>query len=412
MRKFHLNINGKICDVNASDGQRLSEVLREQVGLWGTKVGCDTGDCGACTVLLDGEPVCACLTPLAQVQEQTVETVEGLAGGDLSDLQRAFLRHGAAQCGICSPGMLMAAEALLRRQAKPSRQTVEEALSGVLCRCTGYAKIVDAVLDVAGQSAEKAGGVGARMMRVDGEAKVLGTEVFGADNAPAEALWLRAVRSPLSCATFEFGDLKAWAHPRGVQVFIAEDVPGVNRFGVLPEYADQPVLAAESIRMKGEAVAIIAGPRDVVSSLDLKSFPVSWTECTPVLDPVEAEMAGKPLIHQTRPGNALVAGHVRCGDAEAAMQSAAHVVRGALSTSHVEHAYIEPEAGVAWMDGDVLVVRVSTQTPMMDRDALAEILNVPKSRVWIVPAATGGGFGGKLDLSVQPFLGLVSLITG
>ena len=128
----------------------LADALREELGLTGTKIGCNAGDCGACTVLLDGEQVCACMIPLGQVAGREVMTVEGLANGGLSALQAAFLRHGAAQCGICTPGMLMAAHDLLRRRPNPSEQEAMDALGGVLCRCTGYRKIVEAVLDVSG----------------------------------------------------------------------------------------------------------------------------------------------------------------------------------------------------------------------------------------------------------------------
>ncbi|MEC8195398.1 MAG: (2Fe-2S)-binding protein, partial [Pseudomonadota bacterium] len=144
-------INGEERSVDGPFGRRLSHVLRDDLGLLGTKVGCDSGDCGACTVLVDGRAVCACLTPVAQVDGCHVETVEGLGNPKPNALQRAFLRHGAAQCGICTPGMLMAAEALLRRNMTPDRGAVEDALAGVLCRCTGYQKIIDAVWDVSGE---------------------------------------------------------------------------------------------------------------------------------------------------------------------------------------------------------------------------------------------------------------------
>ena len=143
--RFH--VNGRAVEVAAAPASRLTRVLREHLGLTGTKVGCDAGDCGACTVLLDGEQVCACLVPLGQVRGRSVTTVEGLAGnGGLSRLQRAFHEHGAAQCGICTPGMLMAASTLLGRPRPPSEPEVLDALGGVLCRCTGYRKIVRAVL--------------------------------------------------------------------------------------------------------------------------------------------------------------------------------------------------------------------------------------------------------------------------
>ena len=142
-----LTVNGRELAIEAPPMRRLSQVLREDLRLTGTKVGCDAGDCGACTVLLDGQPVCACLTPLGQVEGRSVLTVEGLANGTLTRLQKAFQHHGSVQCGICTPGMLLAASALLERVAKPSESEVQDALGGVLCRCTGYRKIITAVCE-------------------------------------------------------------------------------------------------------------------------------------------------------------------------------------------------------------------------------------------------------------------------
>jgi aerobic-type carbon monoxide dehydrogenase small subunit (CoxS/CutS family) len=140
-------LNGTPCRILVEPAARLSDVLREELGLTGTKVGCNAGDCGACTVLIDDRPVCACLTAAAQVEGRAVRTVEGLArDGTLDRLQQAFLAHGAAQCGICTPGMLMAATDLLGRNACPDEKAVLDALGGVLCRCTGYRKIVEAVI--------------------------------------------------------------------------------------------------------------------------------------------------------------------------------------------------------------------------------------------------------------------------
>ena len=143
---IELTVNGAPVSVAAPPIARLADVLRDELKLTGTKIGCNAGDCGACTVLLDGKQVCACLVPLGQAEGRTITTVEGLAEGErLSRLQDAFHRHGAAQCGICTPGMLMAATDLLSREPAPLRAAIEDALGGVLCRCTGYVKIVEAV---------------------------------------------------------------------------------------------------------------------------------------------------------------------------------------------------------------------------------------------------------------------------
>ncbi|HEV8282454.1 MAG TPA: (2Fe-2S)-binding protein, partial [Candidatus Limnocylindrales bacterium] len=157
-RPTTFRVNGSEVAVDGDPMRRLSEVLRGDLGLTGTKVGCDAGDCGACTVRLDGDAVCACLVPLGQLAGRDVETVEGLAGGGtLRPLQAAFLHHGGAQCGICTPGMLMAADALLAADPAPSEARVLDAMGGVLCRCTGYRKIVEAVLDVGDGAARQAG---------------------------------------------------------------------------------------------------------------------------------------------------------------------------------------------------------------------------------------------------------------
>jgi aldehyde oxidoreductase len=142
-----LEVNGHAVTAEISPVTRLSSVLRDNFGLTGTKLGCDAGDCGACTVLVDGEAVCACLVPAAEAGGKHVRTVEGLSNGALSALQSSFLRHGAAQCGICTPGFLVAASALLEDNPSPDEQAVMDALGGVLCRCTGYRKIIKAVMD-------------------------------------------------------------------------------------------------------------------------------------------------------------------------------------------------------------------------------------------------------------------------
>ena len=399
-----LSVNDETVSLPAHPGTRLSELLREGLGMRGTKVGCDAGDCGACTVLLDGAPVCACLTPAAQAAGRNITTVEGLTA---TRLQSAFLRHGAAQCGICTPGMLMAATALLEENPTPTRAEAEEALGGVLCRCTGYTRILDAVLDAAPGAAppmpDAGQSVGAPLERLDGAPKVDGSESYGADHVPEGALLVRAIRAPAAPMTFTFGDLEEWqaAHAGPLHIFTASDIPGVNRFGVIPAFVDQPALAQSRVRMRGEAVALVAGDPALIESLELETFPITWAEA-----PSDAP------VHDTHPDNTLITGVVRRGTAQDALKNAAHLASGHMRTGYVEHAYIEPEAGVAWMEGDTLVIRACTQAPIMDRDDTARILGLPLEKLRILPAATGGGFGAKLDLSLQPLIGLVALKTG
>jgi CO/xanthine dehydrogenase Mo-binding subunit len=310
--------------------------------------------------------------------------------------------------------MLMSAAELLATTPRPTEAEAEEALGGVLCRCTGYRKILTAVCDAwrdAPPAAPLEGTpLGARLERLDGAAKVAG-DLFGADVVPEGALVVKAVRSPHPHAAFAFGDLAAFAACPGVAaVFTAADIPGRNAFSVIPPFADQPAIAESPARFRGECVALVAFEPD--ASPDLSGFPVHWTVLPPLLTPAEAEAPDAPLLHAGRAKNLLIEGKVRKGDAAAALAASTHVVEGRFETAYVEHAYIEPEAGAAWMEGPVLCIRACTQAPVMDRDDTATILGLPTDRVRILPSATGGGFGSKLDVSLQPLIGLVALKTG
>jgi aldehyde oxidoreductase len=420
--RISFSVNGRSVGVVASPLRRLSRVLRDDLGLTGTKVGCDAGDCGACTVLLNGEPVCACLVAAAQVEGCEITTVEGLAGrAPVHDrLQKSFLLHGAAQCGACTPGMLISATALLEKNPAPNENEVMDAIGGVLCRCTGYRKIINAIVraGVEPRNAESHGtdspeagaAVGKRLVRLDGQRKIDGSEIFGADEAPADALGLCVIRSPYHRARFHFGDLDEFVRttPGISAVLTAKDVPGEDCYGVIPKFADQPVFAHTEARFRGEGVAAIVGDADAIEAFDPKTFPVRWEELPALKTIEEASAADAPLIHAHREKNILTGGRVVRGDVETALAEADVVVEGEFETGFVEHAYIEPEAGFARRVGDTVEVQACTQAPYMDRADIAKILGLAPEKVRIIPTAVGGGFGAKLDLSVQPFLALAA----
>ncbi len=413
------SVNGRDVEVGADGARRLSRVLREDLGLTGTKVGCDAGDCGACTVLLNGEPVCSCLVAAGQAAGCEVVTVEGLAKRSpvLGRLQQSFLAHGAAQCGACTPGMLVSATALLEKHSSPSENEVMDAIGGVLCRCTGYRKIISAIREAGAgdgscgvKTADAGAAVGARLVRLDGQRKVEGSDIFGADEIPKDDLGVRVVRSPHHRARFQFGDLDTFAgkHPGIVLVLTAKDVPGVDCYGVIPRCADQPVFAHHEARHRGEAVAAIVGEPCVLEKLDVGEFPVQWEELPAIKTVDEALADGAVRIHGHREENVLVRGRVVRGDVEQALEQAEHVVEGEFETGFVEHAYIEPEAGFARRVGSTIEVQACTQSPYMDRHDIAKILGIAQEKVRIIPTAVGGGFGSKLDLSVQPFIALAA----
>ncbi|HKV14695.1 MAG TPA: molybdopterin cofactor-binding domain-containing protein [Reyranella sp.] len=410
--KVSFTLNGKKADWCGPPATRLATALRDDLGLTGTKVGCDAGDCGACTVRLDGRQVCSCLVAMGQVTGRTVETVEGLAsnGAMLSKLQESFLAQGAAQCGICTPGMLMAAHDLLVRRSKPDRSEIEDALGGVLCRCTGYSKIVEAVVAVGDAPVAPilpvGSVVGRRMPRVDGMSKIKGTDLFGADAIPSDALWIRVVRSPHARARFALGDLGP-LKKRVAAVLTAADIP-FNGYGIYPDIKDQPVLADGLVRYRGEAILALVGERAAVLAVRDEDVPLSWAVEPPIVGIDAATAPGAPLVQADKPRNLLLEGGVNSGDAAAAFARCAAVAEGLFETSFVEHAYIEPEAGWARRVGDRIEIHATTQTPYMDRDEIASVMRLPPEAVRVVPTACGGGFGGKLDLSVQPLIAVAA----
>lgn len=408
--RIEFTLNGAPVAVSVNPISRLADTLRDELRLTGTKIGCNAGDCGACTVRLDGRQVCACLVPTGQVAGRDVVTVEGLArNGKLNELQRAFHAHGAAQCGICTPGMLLAADDLLARTPKPGEAEVLDALGGVLCRCTGYRKIVEAVLAVghaAPSSAPAVGqAVGARLAKTDGIPKLTGAEKFGADAWPEDSLVLRAVRSPFHRARFTLGDFAPLhkKYPGLAKVLTWKDILGQNLYGIYPTGKDQPALSEGVVRHRGEAVAALVGDAATIARIRDNEVPIHWEE----LPPLSFDTAMKPgavALHAEKPDNVLIRGRVVRGDVARAFANSAAVAEGSFETVFVEHAYIEPEAGYARRVGDRIEIVACTQTPYMDRDEMALIMGLKPEQVRIVPTAVGGGFGGKLDLSLQPLI--------
>ena len=399
MINVNFELNGKSRTESVDPVKRLSEFLRDDMGLSATKVGCNAGDCGSCTVMIDGKTACSCLVSASQINGSTIETLENMADdGQLTLLQRSFLHFGAAQCGICTPGMLISAKALLEKQPEPSHRDVEDALGGVLCRCTGYKKIIEAVVHAHEFADEEllpeAGkGVGSAIRHLDGVPKVDGTLKYGADTIPGDALYVRVIRSPYHHAKFTIGDKDAFVRgTAGVEAFFdVTDLPGKNCFGVIPPFADQPVFAEDVAIFRGEAVAAIVGDEDVVRRLDEADLPIQWAEIKHALLPDEAKDGKLNDIHDNRRGNILVEGYVEKGSIANGFANARHKVNVRTSTPFIEHAYIELEAGYCMRKGDRLELFGCTQAAMMDRDSLAEIMGLSVNDIRIMPSAVVAG---------------------
>ncbi len=316
-----------------------------------------------------------------------------------------------------------------------------DALGGVLCRCTGYRKIVEAVLAASravlaapGAAADAAAdvdasllaagqAVGARVARLDAPDKVRGAARYGADAQPASAphpvLAMRVVRSPHAHASFTLGDVAAFRQrwPGVVDVLTAADVPH-NAFAIFPDLRDQPVLADGLSRFRGEAVLALLGDEATLQAIRDADLPLHYTVLPAAQDIAAALAAGQrgERVQPRHADNVLCRGRVVRGDVDAAFAAAPIRAESRFETAYVEHAYIEPEAGYAEIvpgatpDSEVRVrIFACTQTPYMDRDEVAHVLGIAPTRVHIVPSAMGGGFGGKLDLSVQPLLAVAAL---
>lgn len=406
-------LNGQRYKMALDPMVRLSETLRDTFGYTGVKVGCDAGDCGACTILLDGRQVCACLVPTARINDALVVTAEGMANnGFLSRVQNAFLRHGAVQCGACIPGMLAAATDIAASQHEPTNEAVMHGLGGVLCRCTGYQNIVQAVLDAGRDPCPieipEGHAIGASLPRTDALDKLTGVANFGADAMPENTLWLRAVRSPHAAARFTIGNMDTLYedHPGLHRVLTADDVPGNKCYGIYPDLKDQPVFALDQIRYPGEAVMALVGERDALAGISDSDLPITYEPLDPIKGMAAAKADGARQLHADRPGNLLIEAALRKSDGD--FREATFTATGRWTTGFVEHAYIEPEAGFARRVGDRLEIFVTTQTPYMDRDEVALIMGLAPEQIRIIPAVCGGGFGGKLDQSVQPMLAVAA----
>lgn len=417
-----LIVNGCNYPLGGEHLRPLSSLLRDDLGLKGTKVGCSQGDCGSCSVILNDAIACACLVPLGQLCGSTVVTVEGLPSySPLAEkLIDAFKANQAVQCGFCTPGFLVTAVDLLMQRINLTDEEIEQALGGVLCRCTGYQKIFASVKSVSqslDQEADRAipavgAAVGTAVTRLDIAGRLNGTLPFGADGIPSNAYMIKAIRSPFHHASFQIGNIDAFmrANPDIVKVLTASDLPGRNLHGVASSYADQPVFAVKETRHRLEAVAAVVGRRDAIERFDEKTFPVTWTDLGGQIEMYESLKLGAKLLHENRPGNILIRGFVEKGDANAELLASSHVVEGTFTTSFVEHGYIEPEAGWAYLEDGMVVVHSCTQAPHAHRSDLAEILDLPAEKVRVIATAVGGGFGGKLDLTVQPYLALAALL--
>ena len=423
--RFEATVNGRKIVRNVKPHQRLLDFLRDDLNLTGSKDGCGAGECGSCSVFVDGVLMKSCLLPVAKVQGSQIDTIESLAKTDeLSVLQKAFHKAGASQCGYCIPGMVMAATAALRANPFADREEIKERLGGNICRCTGYQKIFDAVemaRDVqngrlpasifAEVEAEQGDYIGKNVRSIDAPGKVAGRLKYAGDMTMPGMLHVQVLRSPHPHARIVSIDTTAAATMAGVEgVITSADVPGQDGFGVIVN--DQPVLARGKVRYVGEAVAAVAAEDQLTAKRALAAIKIVYEQLAPVFDPDEAMRPGAPVLHDYAPDNITKHVPIRVGDAAKGFAESDLVVEQAYSTQAIEHAYLEPEAGLSYVDHDGVVTIVSPdQNITHHRNMLARIIARPISKVRFIMSPVGGGFGGKTDMIYQGMLALLAMKT-
>jgi CO/xanthine dehydrogenase Mo-binding subunit/aerobic-type carbon monoxide dehydrogenase small subunit (CoxS/CutS family) len=406
-------LNGRSVEASAPVGTTLLRYLRDTACLRGTKNGCSTNHCGACTVLVDGRPVNSCVTRLEKVAGARVDTVEGLAvDGRPHPIQAAFLAAGAVQCGFCTPAMVLRTKALLAEHPDPDDDQIKTALESAICRCTGYVKIIQAVKLAARWVAHpdevlappEGMGLGRSAPDWDGVEKALGALRFADDLEFPGMLYGKVLWSAHPSAQIVTLDVTAARDLPGVHaVFTAADVPGHNGMGVLVQ--DQPVLCADRVRFTGDAVAVAFAESVGAAERAVAAIAVEYRELPGVYSAAAALAPGAPLVHER--GNVCKSLLHEVGDVAAGFAQAAVVVQGHFETPAVEHAYLEPESALATLDDDGnVVVYAPSQFPFELRRSLAGMLGVAEEAVRVVVTPIGGGFGGKIDPTVE---GLVAL---
>ncbi|WP_257169864.1 molybdopterin-dependent oxidoreductase [Bradyrhizobium sp. SRS-191] len=419
-----LIVDGKTIEAAPRPGQCLRTFLRD-TGHFGVKKGCDAGDCGACTVLLDGEPVHSCLIPAFRADGKAVTTVEGLATEDgLHPMQQAFLDAQAFQCGFCTAGMIVTCASLNQAQKKD----LDAALKGNLCRCTGYRAIEDALLGRAHVEEVAAGeAFGRSLPAPTGPDVVRGQARYTFDTAVEGLLHIKLVRSPHAHARIVGIDkAQALAVPGVHAVLTHEDAPGMLFSTARHEQAwmdpaDTRVLD-DTVRFIGQKVAAVVAESEAAAEEGCRRLVVDYEILPAVIDPEAAIAPGAPVIHAGHGSEHRIADvsrniaaetHGEFGDVAAALASSAATYEGTFTTQRVQHAALETHGGLAWLDdGGMLTVRTSTQVPFLTRRALCEIFDLAPDKVRVFCARVGGGFGGKQEMFVEDILALAALKTG
>ncbi|MFJ3879005.1 molybdopterin-dependent oxidoreductase [Streptomyces sp. NPDC090077] len=414
-------VNGRTFEEEPAPGQCLRTFLRS-LGHFGVKKGCDAGDCGACTVWLDGVPVHSCITPAFRAEGRAVTTIEGLgAPGDLHPVQRRFRDAPGFQCGFCTAGMIMTSATFTEAQ----KADLPRALKGNLCRCTGYRAIEDAVRGVAHvQTAAPGRAVGTNVGAPAAEDVVTGRAEFTMDTRMEGMLHLKVLHSPHAHARIVSVDKgAALAVPGVLRVYSWEDVPR-RRFttAIHTDHLvdpDDTYVLDDTVRFVGQRVVAVLAETPGAAEEGCRRVAVEYEVLPAVFDPEEAMADGAPRLHGSEDPfvrdsvhNLLLEIHSHIGDVEAGFAAADVVHEGTYSSPRVQHAHLETHGSIAWMEDGRLVVRTSSQSPSIAKVKLAYLFALRPDQLRVFCKRVGGGFGGKQEVITEDLAALAALDTG
>ena len=410
-------VNG--CQVSTSKKQSLLRFLRDEMHLTSVKDGCSQGACGACTVLIDGETCKACVPQTDRLEGRSIITVDGLSKWESEVYTYAYGEAGAVQCGFCIPGMVMCTKGLLDRNPDPTEEEIKYALRNNYCRCTGYVKIIAAVKLAA--KIMRAGKIpaagaddwllGSRVHRLDVEEKVLGYGKYPDDYYLDGMCYGTALRSKYPRArVLSIDTTAAKALPGVIDVFTAADIPGENKIGHLKHDQYTMIPVGGLTHYMGDAIALVAAEDMETAEKAKKLIKVEYEVLPAVHNIQEAAAEDAPLVFDEETTNVQAYKHVSRGNAEEAISKAAHVISHHFETPWTEHAFLEPECAVAYIDDDGDVMIIST-----DQSAYCTFhessLMLGTDKVKCQNALVGGGFGGKEDMTVQHLAALITYLT-
>ncbi len=406
-------VNNQLYQVEGDS--KLLPFLRDVCKCKSVKDGCSEGACGTCHVLIDGKPTKACIPTLSRLDGKHILTVEGLSDEEKELYAYAFAEAGAVQCGFCIPGMVICTKALLDVNDNPTRQDAAYALRNNICRCTGYKKIIDAVLIAARIKREGKGvpkkeftwKLGERVHRVDAREKTLGYGEYVDDMEVEGMIYASAVRARYPRARVLSIDTAAARALAGVVgVYTAADIPGSVKAGHLVKDWDTMIPVGECTRYLGDAVAIVAAETKEALEEAKKLVQVEYQVLPFVSSPYEAMKEDAPKLHEG--GNLLAHKHVSRGNADAAIAASKYVYTEKFTTPYTEHAFLEPECAIAMPYEDGVLIYSSDQGTYDTQHECAGMLGLPNEKVRVVNKLVGGGFGGKEDVSVQHHAALVA----